>query len=95
MAKSRAKSSNDFEIKSTEDVFLDFATPKIESLFDSIYKTFENKQSSKITKSVLLPINNFFEKFAKKEAQNPVTPNLNNNQGIASCRARSLRLWIL
>lgn len=69
MAKSRAKSSNDFEIKSTEDVFLDFATPKIESLFDSIYKTFENKQSSKITKSVLLPINNFFEKFAKKEAQ--------------------------
>lgn len=38
---------------------------------------------------------NLPEKYRKKEAQNPVTPTHNNNQGIASCRARSLRLWIL
>ncbi len=38
---------------------------------------------------------NLPEKYRKKEARNPVTPNRNNNQGIASCRARSLHLWIL
>lgn len=55
----------------------------------------KNNPELKKNSPIIMPSQTYRKSTEKKEARNPVTPTRNNNQRIASCRARSLRLWIL